>query len=74
MAPSISSKHAVEDRLLQGEDSLSEPNSAASGQSVNSANLTKILRLLSLLLVGLSFVIIHFFNVGQIGDSMRWKD
>ena len=47
------------------------PTSAA---TVDSASLTKILRLLSLLLVGLSFVIIHFFNVGQIGDSMQWKD
>lgn len=53
---------------------MSEPTSAASEQSVDSAILTKILRLLSLLLVGLSFVVIHFFNVGQIGDSMRWKD
>jgi hypothetical protein len=53
---------------------LPESTSAASRQSVGSASLTKILRLLSLLLVGLSFVIIHFFNVGQIGDSMRWKD
>src|SRR5271165_2007109 len=35
---------------------------------------TKILRLASLILVGLSFVVIHFFDVGQVGDSMQWKD
>jgi hypothetical protein len=35
---------------------------------------TKILRLASLILVGLSFVVIHFLNVGQVGDSMQWKD
>ncbi len=35
---------------------------------------TKILRLASLMLVGLSFVVLHFYDVGQVGDSMQWKD
>ena len=35
---------------------------------------TKVLRLASFLLVGLSFVVIHLFNVGQVGDSMEWKN
>ncbi|HVA17999.1 MAG TPA: RDD family protein [Candidatus Dormibacteraeota bacterium] len=32
------------------------------------------MRLISLIWVGLSFVIIHFFNIGQVGDSMEWKN
>jgi uncharacterized RDD family membrane protein YckC len=35
---------------------------------------SKILRLLSLILVGLSFVILHFFDIAQVGDSMQWKN
>ncbi len=35
---------------------------------------TKILRLVSLVWVGLSFVVIDYYDVGQVGDSMQWKD
>jgi RDD family len=44
------------------------------GALTQSALKTKLLRLMSITLVGLSFVIIHAFNVGQVGDSMEWKD
>jgi hypothetical protein len=42
--------------------------------SSHSLSVTKILRLFSVILVGLSFVLIQFFHVGQIGDSMEWKN
>jgi uncharacterized RDD family membrane protein YckC len=42
--------------------------------SPHSLSVTTILRLASLIWVGLSFVVLHFFNVGQVGDSMQWKD
>jgi hypothetical protein len=35
---------------------------------------TNILRLASLVWVGLSFVVIHFYQVGQVGDLMEWKN
>ena len=34
----------------------------------------KTLRLFSAILVGLSFVLIQFLDVGQNGDSMEWKN
>lgn len=42
-------------------------------RSPHSLSATKILRLVSLLLVGLSFVVLHFFEVDQVGGSMQWK-
>ena len=42
--------------------------------SPHSLSATKLLRLASLVWVGLSFVVIHFYDVGQVGDSMQWKD
>jgi len=44
------------------------------GHSLYSLSVTRFLRLVSLILVGLSIVIIHFFDVGQVGDSMQWND
>jgi hypothetical protein len=35
---------------------------------------TKLLRLTGITLVALSFAILYTFNVGQVGDSMQWKD
>jgi len=35
---------------------------------------TKMLRLVSVIWVGLSFVVIHYYDIGQVGDSMQWKD
>jgi hypothetical protein len=35
---------------------------------------TGVLRLAALVLVVLSFVVIHAFDVGQVGDSLEWKD
>ena len=35
---------------------------------------TKLLRLTSAILVGLSFVVLHTFNVDQVGDSIQFKD
>lgn len=42
--------------------------------SPHSLSATTILRLASLIWVGLSFAVLHFFDVGQVGDSMQWKD
>jgi hypothetical protein len=39
-----------------------------------SLSATNILRLALLVWVGLSFVAIHFYNVGQVGNSMEWKN
>jgi hypothetical protein len=39
-----------------------------------SLSATNILRLASLVWVGLSLVVIHYYDVGQVGDSMQWKD
>jgi len=33
-----------------------------------------MLRLASLIWVGLSFFVIHYYDVGQVGDSMRWHN
>ena len=43
------------------------------GHSRRLLSTTKILRLFSLILVGLSFVNIHLYDVRQIGGVMRWK-
>jgi hypothetical protein len=53
---------------------LSEQTIDAQGDSPHSLSATKILRLASLILVGLSFVVIHLYDVGQVGNSMQWKD
>lgn len=53
---------------------LPEQIANVKGRSSHSLNATKILRLFSVILVGLSFVLIQFFDVGQIGDSMQWKN
>ncbi|HEY2117855.1 MAG TPA: hypothetical protein VGH37_01615 [Candidatus Acidoferrum sp.] len=37
-------------------------------------SLSKSLRLALILWVGLSFVVIHYFDAGQVGDSMQSKD
>ena len=42
--------------------------------SPHSLSLTKMLRLASFTWVGLSVVVIHYYDVGQVGDSMQWKD
>jgi RDD family protein len=39
-----------------------------------SLSATNILRLASLVLVGLSFVVSHKYHIGQVGDSMVWKN
>ena len=44
------------------------------GQSRPLFSTTKALRLIAFIVVVASFGIIHFFNVGQVGDSMQWKD
>ena len=44
------------------------------GQSRPLFSTSKALRLIAFILVVLGFGIIHFFNVGQVGDSMQWKD
>lgn len=44
------------------------------GQSRPLLNTTRALRLVASALVLLSFVIMYFFNVGQVGDSMLWKN
>lgn len=46
----------------------------ADKHSPHSLSVTKMLRLVSLIWVGLSFVVIHYYDVGQVGDSMQWKD
>lgn len=46
----------------------------ADKHSPHSLSATKMLRLVSLIWVGLSFVVIHYYDVGQVGDSMQWKD
>ena len=33
-----------------------------------------MLRLVLLIWVGLSFVLIHYYDLGQVGNSMQWKD
>jgi uncharacterized RDD family membrane protein YckC len=53
---------------------LSEPTIDPKKPAPHSLSLTKLLRFTSLILVGLSFVIIRSFNVGQVGDSMEWKN
>jgi hypothetical protein len=35
---------------------------------------TRALRLFASTLVLLSFVVVYFFDVGQVGDSIRWKN
>jgi uncharacterized RDD family membrane protein YckC len=59
---------------LRGVNQLLEQNIDVKRHSAHSLSATKILRLASLVLVGLSFVIIHFFDVGQVGDTMEWKN
>jgi uncharacterized RDD family membrane protein YckC len=44
------------------------------GESRPLLNATRALRLFASGLVLLSFVILYFFDVGQVGDSMQWKD
>jgi hypothetical protein len=46
----------------------------SSNQHKRSATWTKLLRLASIILVALSFVTVHSFNVGQVGNTMQWKD
>lgn len=53
---------------------MSEQIIDAQKDSPHALSATKVLRLFSLILVGLSFVVIHFYDVGQVGDSMQWKD
>jgi uncharacterized RDD family membrane protein YckC len=53
---------------------LSEQIIDVKKHSPHSLSATKLLRLASLVWVGLSFVVIHFYDVGQVGDSMQWKD
>jgi uncharacterized RDD family membrane protein YckC len=53
---------------------LPEQTTDPKKSALHSLSTTKLLRFASLILVGLNFVIIHFFNVGQVGDSMEWKD
>lgn len=53
---------------------MSEQTTDPKKSALHSLSTTKLLRLSSLILVGLNFVIIHFFNVGQVGGSMEWKD
>lgn len=43
-------------------------------RSSHSLSVSKILRVLSSILVGLSFVLPQFLGVGQIGNSMEWKN
>lgn len=44
------------------------------GHSRPLLNTTRALRLLASALVLLGFVIMYFFDVGQVGDSMRWRN
>jgi len=53
---------------------LSERMVDVNGHSLHSLSITKLLRVVSLILVGLSIVIIHSFDVGQVGESMHWSD
>ncbi|MHB8485889.1 MAG: RDD family protein [Candidatus Acidiferrales bacterium] len=53
---------------------MSEETIGLKKSAPHSLSATKFLRLVSLIWVVLSFVIIHFFNVGQVGDSMEWKN
>lgn len=53
---------------------LSERMANANGASRLLSSTTKMLRLIALILVGLSFVIIHIFDIRQVGDFMRWKN
>ena len=48
--------------------------SHVNANSAHLFSLTKILRLVSLILVGLSFVVMHFLHVGQVGSAMHWSD
>jgi uncharacterized RDD family membrane protein YckC len=45
-----------------------------SEQNKGLAYRTNVLRLASIALVVLSFVAIHAFDIGQVGDSLEWKD
>lgn len=45
-----------------------------SEQNKGLASRTNVLRLASVALVVLSFVVIHAFDAGQVGDSLEWKD
>jgi hypothetical protein len=53
---------------------LPEPIIEVPHPAPDSLNTTKLLRLVSLIWVALSFVVIHYYDVGQVGDSMEWKD
>ena len=53
---------------------MPEQISHVNGHSPHLFSLTKILRLVSLILVGLSFVVVHFLDVGQVGSTMHWSD
>jgi hypothetical protein len=53
---------------------LPEQIADVKGHSSHSLSATKILRLVSAILVGLSLVLTQFFHVGLIGDSMKWKN
>ena len=50
---------------------MSEQIVDGNGHSLHSVALTKLLRLASIILVGLSIVIVHFLDVRQIGESME---
>jgi len=56
---------------LQGDCQLGEQIADVKGYSSRSLSITKILRLLSLILIVLSFVAIHYFNIDQVGGAMH---
>jgi len=53
---------------------LSEQSNDVKPDSRRLLSATKMLRLVSLIWVGLSFILIHYYDLGQVGDSMQWKD
>lgn len=53
---------------------MPEQIAAVKGHSSHSLSVTKILRLFSVVFVGLGFVLIRFSGIGQIGDSMQWEN
>ena len=53
---------------------MSELMGEVNGHRLHWLSVTKVLRLASLLLVGLSIVIICFFNTGEVGESTQWSD
>jgi len=53
---------------------VTEKISDASGHSSQLLSTTKLLRLVSLMFVGLSVVFIYSFDGRQVGGSMTWKD